>query len=65
MLDNFTYPADIFPSSRYYREDLATEPLVLSQTASGIPSVNAMNHIPDPDPIRLANQTLQSCVILG
>ncbi|HUG19397.1 MAG TPA: o-succinylbenzoate synthase [Planctomycetaceae bacterium] len=65
MLDNFTYPADIFPSSRYYREDLATEPLVLSRTADGIPSVKAMHQIPDPDPARLARQTVRSSVILG
>ncbi len=32
MLDNFTYPADIFPSSRFYTEDLAEEPLELVST---------------------------------
>jgi o-succinylbenzoate synthase len=65
MLDNFTYPADIFPSSRYYREDLATEPLVLDRTAAGIPCVRAIDRIPDPDPSRLMRQTVQNCVILG
>ena len=32
-LDNFTYPADIFPSSRFYAEDLA-EPAVSFETSS-------------------------------
>jgi hypothetical protein len=34
MLDNFTYPADIFPSSRFYRRDL------------GVP---ALDPVPGPD----------------
>ena len=32
-LENFTYPADIFPSSRFYAEDVA-EPAVSFETAS-------------------------------
>lgn len=60
MLDNFTYPADIFPSSRYYREDLAVTPLELTTSADGIPSVSAINQIPDPDPGRLEKMTVQS-----
>jgi O-succinylbenzoate synthase len=34
-LDNFTYPADIFPSSRFYREDLADPPITLFRAADG------------------------------
>jgi O-succinylbenzoate synthase len=40
-LDNFTYPADIFPSSRFYREDLADPPIVLARGPDGSPQVVA------------------------
>lgn len=60
MLDNFTYPADIFPSSRYYREDLSERPLELTTNAEGMPSVAAVEDIPDPNPNRLQALTIQS-----
>jgi len=60
MLDNFTYPADIFPSSRYYREDLSERPLELTTNAEGMPSVAAVEDIPDPNPNRLQALTTQS-----
>jgi O-succinylbenzoate synthase len=41
MLDNFTYPADIFPSSRFYREDLGRPGLELSRSPEGCPQVVA------------------------
>src|SRR5690606_15974526 len=41
MLENFLYPADIFPSSRFYTEDLAEPPLVLTPNLSGVPGVRA------------------------
>jgi O-succinylbenzoate synthase len=41
MLDNFTYPADIFPSSRFYREDLGRPELELSRSPEGCPQVVA------------------------
>jgi O-succinylbenzoate synthase len=41
MLDNFTYPADIFPSSRFYRDDLAQPLLELSKGSDGSPHVVA------------------------
>jgi O-succinylbenzoate synthase len=41
MLDNFTYPADIFPSSRFYHDDLGRPPLELSRAADGTPQVVA------------------------
>ncbi|MFO0919633.1 MAG: o-succinylbenzoate synthase [Planctomycetaceae bacterium] len=63
MLDNFTYPADIFPSSRFYAEDLAESPLVLDSDTSGIPSVRALDHIPDPHPDRLKKLTVQKTTI--
>jgi O-succinylbenzoate synthase len=53
MLDNFTYPADIFPSSRFYHQDLAERPLELTALADGTPAVAAFDDIPSPDPARL------------
>ncbi|HWB13886.1 MAG TPA: o-succinylbenzoate synthase [Pirellulales bacterium] len=41
MLENFTYPADIFPSSRFYREDLGRPELQLSRSPAGCPQVVA------------------------
>ncbi len=64
MLDNFTYPADIFPSARYFHEDLAERPIELVQTAEGVPAIRAPETIPNPHPGRLARQTQQHDVIL-
>jgi len=63
MLDNFTYPADIFPSSRFYREDLAAPAVELSMSERGIPSVTALSELPNPVPQRLEQRTLQQAVI--
>jgi O-succinylbenzoate synthase len=54
MLDNFTYPADIFPSSRFYRRDLGQPELVLATGPDGVPHVVAEDvpgiaSEPDPD----------------
>ena len=62
MLDNFTYPADIFPSARYYVEDLADAPIVLSDMG-GLPSVHAHTRMPIPHPGRLKQMTVQHRVI--
>ena len=48
MLDNFTYPADIFPSSRFYREDLSSRPVELIALSDGTPGVAAFEDIPAP-----------------
>jgi len=40
-LDHFTYPADIFPTSRFYREDLARPPVELVRDSQGGPQVAA------------------------
>lgn len=61
MLDHFTYPADIFPSSRYYVQDLADPPIVL-ESASGVPSVRA-GVAPEPDMDRLRRMTVRSQII--
>lgn len=63
MLDNFTYPADIFPSSRFYHEDLADPPLELDRAADGTPIVVAPLDLPAPVPERLAKLTVESTVL--
>lgn len=63
MLDNFTYPADIFPSSRFYHVDLSDPPLELERDAKGVPSVRALDRIPDPHPDRLAKLTVQQATL--
>ncbi|MBS0262174.1 MAG: o-succinylbenzoate synthase [Planctomycetes bacterium] len=63
MLDNFTYPADIFPSSRFYHEDLAERPLELVSLRDGTPAVAAFADIPEPDPVRLARLCVEQCTI--
>jgi O-succinylbenzoate synthase len=41
MLDNFTYPADIFPSRRFYARDLSRPELELTKSPAGVPQVAA------------------------
>ncbi|HWC88457.1 MAG TPA: o-succinylbenzoate synthase [Pirellulales bacterium] len=61
MLDNFTYPADIFPSHVYYHEDLGTPPVGLVAGPDGSPQVIAPD-VPgtgtEPDPQRLERMTV-------
>jgi len=61
-LPNFTYPADIFPSERFYVPDLAMPPMALSapstMTASDTPGCGA-----EPSPARLKLQTLEHAVL--
>jgi O-succinylbenzoate synthase len=63
MLPNFTYPADIFPSARFYHEDLADQPLELIRTSDNQPGVTPFRSLPEPHPQRLARQTIQRVVI--
>ncbi|HTI49702.1 MAG TPA: enolase C-terminal domain-like protein, partial [Planctomycetaceae bacterium] len=63
MLDNFIYPADIFPSARFYREDLSDPPLELITLADGTPGVAAFKDIPEPAPKSLPPLTVQHAVI--
>ena len=63
MLPNFTYPADIFPSARFYHEDLADEPLELVRTSEGQPGVAPFGRLPEPHPQRLAKVTVQRATI--
>ncbi len=41
-LPQFTYPADIFPSDRFYEEDLCEPPLELQRNAQGQPVVRPL-----------------------
>src|SRR5262245_53775146 len=65
MLPNFTYPADIFPSARFYRQDLADAPLELIRTRDSLPGLRPFNRLPQPQPDRLARLTVQHAVIEG
>ncbi len=40
-LDNFTYPADIFPSARFYRQDMSEPTIDLIPGVDGSPQVKA------------------------
>ena len=61
-LPNFQYPADVFPSDRFFAPDLADPPMALSgpsrMTASGQPGCGA-----EPNMDRLARQTLEHAVL--
>ena len=61
MLDNFTYPADIFPTDRFYNEDLTGEQIELTTNESGIPSIQVLSTPPEPIEARLKRVTIQSC----
>ncbi len=63
MLDNFTYPADIFPSSRFYREDLADPPIELVRLPDGTPGVRALEVQPEPNAGRLMKCTVERAVV--
>lgn len=59
MLDNFTYPADIFPTSRFYHEDLSDPPIELRRDEHGVPSVRAFTQLPEPNAERLRQRLVQ------
>lgn len=63
MLDGFTYPADIFPSERYYNEDLSDPPLELVCDSSGIPAVEAQSRLPEPVESRLRRLLVQEATV--
>ena len=63
MLDNFTYPADIFPSNRFYHKDLAEPALKLSALPDGTPGVVADTEQPEPVPERLTQSTVQQVTL--
>lgn len=63
MLDNFTYPADIFPSDRFYREDLSDPPLELVKLENNVPGVTASDHLPEPVLERLQQLTVEQATL--
>ena len=55
-LENFTYPGDLFPSSRFYRQDLSAPPLELAEGCVFKPFTGGL---PAPDPELLAQRTVR------
>jgi O-succinylbenzoate synthase len=64
MLDNFTYPADIFPSSRFYHQDLADPPLELTFGPDRTPGVAAPHQLACPLGDRLEQCTLEQATVV-
>ena len=62
MLENFTYPADIFPSRRFYHEDMSDPPVELDANPE-VASVSAFNELPEPVEERLARCQLQHATL--
>ena len=60
-LPNFTYPGDLFPSSRFYERDLADPPMELTERLTFRPFTGGF---PRPDPDRLGAQAVRSKTIL-
>lgn len=63
MLENNTYPADIFPSSRFYVEDLSDPPIELTRDEAGVPVVQAAHPLPEPVASRLARRLVEKATI--
>ena len=60
-LPNFTYPGDLFPSSRFYVQDLCDPPVEITPRNTFEPFTG---RLPKPDPDRLAKQTVRSASVL-
>jgi O-succinylbenzoate synthase len=68
MLDNFRYPADIFPSARFYRQDLGTPPLELCRGSEGQPQMAASEAVgigTEVDPHQLERLTVAHARLEG
>ena len=61
-LENFTYPADLFPSAAYYTQDLADPPLEFDGKNTFMPFEGPL---PVPNPERLKKQTLRFKSVVG
>ncbi len=60
-LPNFTYPGDLFPSSRFYTQDLSDPRLELTPAKTFEPFTDGL---PSPVPERLAKQTVHSKTVV-
>jgi O-succinylbenzoate synthase len=65
QLPNMLYPADIFPSDKFYELDLAVTPVTLVDIEGQGPSVVASGTTPEPDPERLVAVTVQRAFAEG
>lgn len=66
MLDNFTYPADLFPSDRFYRHDLSRPPVELIPGKDGSPQIrvsDAPSIATEPDPALLEQMTVAKAIV--
>ena len=59
-LPNFTYPGDLFPSSRFYERDLSQPDNELTDRHTFMPFTDGL---PVPDPDRLAEYTVESATV--
>ncbi len=59
-LPNFTYPGDLFPSSKFYVDDLAEPALELTENLTFAPSAGTL---PAPNPDRLRAMTVKSASV--
>jgi len=62
-LPNFVYPADIFPSDRYYEADLSDDPIILTRDDEDKPAIEVASKVPTPNLERLAAWSLQTATI--
>ncbi|MEC7567196.1 MAG: o-succinylbenzoate synthase [Planctomycetota bacterium] len=62
-LDNFTYPADIFPTTRYYHQDLSDPPISLQSNDNGVPCIAVPQQLPVPNERMLRECLVQSAVV--
>ena len=59
-LPNFTYPGDLFPSSKFYVDDLASPALELTVSLTFKPATAGL---PEPDEDRLAQMLVRSASV--
>ena len=60
-LDNFTYPGDLYPSSRFYEHDLGAPEMEMTERCTFEPFTGPL---PEPRPERLAELTAQKATVL-
>jgi O-succinylbenzoate synthase len=61
-LENFTYPGDLFPSSRFYEQDLSDPP---NEFVNGTQFAAFGVRRPEPDPRRLKQQTVRCTTVMA